>query len=116
MPDVVNSMLPMFADDTKLYRTITSVHDNDALQQDINNISAWGEQSSMSFNLDECHVMTFGRSQQHHSYTMMNADGVLFPLQRYYEQQDWGYCLLPTLNLGNISVRKRTRLIVYLVS
>ena len=42
MPDVI-----MFADDTKLYRTITSVHDNDALQQDIENISAWGEQSLM---------------------------------------------------------------------
>ena len=34
MPDVVNSMLLMFADDTKLYRTITSVHDSNALQQE----------------------------------------------------------------------------------
>ena len=59
----------------------------------------------MSFNLDKCHVMAFGRSQWHHSYTMMNADGVPFPLQRCYEEQDWGYCLLPTLNLVNISVR-----------
>ena len=28
MPDVVNSTLLMFADDTKLYRTITSPHDS----------------------------------------------------------------------------------------
>ena len=62
MPDVVNSMLLMFADNTKLYRTIISVHDNDALQQDIDNISTWHEQTLMSLNLDKCHVMTFGRS------------------------------------------------------
>ena len=44
-------MLLMFADDTNLYQTMTSVHDSNALQQDIDNISAWGEQSLMSFNI-----------------------------------------------------------------
>ena len=100
MPDVVNSMLLMFADNTKLYRTMTSVHDNDALQQDIDNISAWGEQSLMSFNLDKCHVMTFGRSQQHHGYPMMNGDGVPFPLQRCYEEQDLGVLFTPNLKFS----------------
>ena len=99
MPDVVNSMLLMFANDIKLYQTIISVHDNDALQQDIDNISAWGEQSLMSFNLDKCHVMTFGRSHGIiRSYTMMNADGVPFPLQRCYEEQDLGVLFTPNLN------------------
>ena len=44
MPDVINSMLLMFADDTKLYRTISSPIDHDILQQDIDRIGAWGEQ------------------------------------------------------------------------
>ena len=106
MPDVVNSMLLMFADDTKLYRTITSVHDNNALQQDIDSVSAWGEQSLMFFNLDKCHVMTFGRSQRHYSYTMTNVDGVPFPLQRCHEEQDLGVLFTPIiLNLVNILVR-----------
>ena len=95
MPDVVNSMLLMFADDTKLYRTITSVHDSNALQQDIDSVSAWGEQSLMFFNLDKCHVMTFGRSQRHYSYTMTNVDGVPFPLQRCHEEQDLGVLFTP---------------------
>ena len=43
MPDVINSMLLMFADDTKLYRTISSPIDHDILQQDIDRIGAWGE-------------------------------------------------------------------------
>ena len=38
LPDVVSSELYMFADDTKLYHTITSKSDCDILQQDVNNI------------------------------------------------------------------------------
>ena len=38
MPDEINSMLWMFADDTKLYRTITSLNDNNILQNDIDSI------------------------------------------------------------------------------
>ena len=45
MPDVVNSMLLMLADDTKLYRSITSSHDSNILQNDIDSIGIWGEQS-----------------------------------------------------------------------
>ena len=80
MPDVIKSMLLMFADDTKLYRTITSSYDCNILQQDIDHISTWGEQSLMSFNLDKCHVMTFGKSQRLYSYTMKKAGGISLPL------------------------------------
>ena len=52
------------------------------------------------FNLDKCHVMAYGRSQQHHSYTMMNADGVPFPLQRWYEEQDLGVLFTPNLKFS----------------
>ena len=108
MPDVVNSMLLMFADDTKLYRTITSVHDSNALQQDIDSVSPWGEQSLMFFNLDKCHVMTFGRSQRHYSYTMTNVDGVPFPLQRCHEEQDLGVLFTPNLKFSE-HISKITR-------
>ena len=38
LPEIVSSDLYMFADDTKLYRTITSELDCDILQQDLNNV------------------------------------------------------------------------------
>ena len=41
-------MLLMFADATKLYRTISSPIDHDILLQDIDRVSTWGEQSLMS--------------------------------------------------------------------
>ena len=71
------------------------------MQQDIDNVSAWGEQSLVSFYLDKCHVMIFGRSQQHHNYTMMNADGVPFPLQKKcHEEQDLGVLFTPNLKFS----------------
>ena len=70
MPDVIDGMLLMFADDVKLYQTISSPIDHDILQQDIGWISTWGEQSLMSFNTDKCHVMTLGRSHEEDNYTM----------------------------------------------
>ena len=59
-----------------------------------------GEQSLMFFNLDKCHVMTFGRSQRHYSYTMTNVDGVSFPLQRCHEEQDLGVLFTPNLKFS----------------
>ena len=107
--------LLMFCDDTKLYQTIISVHNNNALQQDIDNISAWDEQSLMSFNLDECRVMTFGRSQQHHNYTMKNADGILFPLQRCREEQDLGVLFTSNLKFSKYKITYKANSVVGII-
>ena len=64
MPNVINSMLLMFADDTKLYHTIDSSQDHNILQNDIDQLCVWGDRSLMSFNLDKCHVMSFGRTSE----------------------------------------------------
>ena len=73
MPNVINSMLLMFADDTKLYRTIDSPQDHTALQHDIDQLCAWGDHFSNVLNLDKCHVMTFGKSCEVYDYTMSKA-------------------------------------------
>ena len=52
--------------------------------------------------------MTFGRPQWHLSYTMMNADGVPFPLQRCYEEQDLGVLFTPNLKFSE-HISKITR-------
>ena len=60
MPNVVSSDLYMFADDTKLYRTITSESDCNILQQDLNNVIDWGNMWLTNFNLHKCKVLSFG--------------------------------------------------------
>ena len=62
IPNVINSILLMFADDTKLYRTIDSPQDRNILQHNIDQFCVWGDWSVMSFNLDKCHVMSFGKT------------------------------------------------------
>ena len=41
LPDVIQSYVGIFADDTKIYRTITSLIDYDILQSDINSALQW---------------------------------------------------------------------------
>ena len=50
----------MFADDTKLYRTISSESDCDILQQDLNNVMDWGKKWLTNFNLHKCKSLSFG--------------------------------------------------------
>ena len=77
----------MFADDNKLYRTISSPQDTNILQHDIYQISAWGEHSLMPFNLDKCHdhVMTFGNSCEEYNYAMKKS-GTPLTLNRCNEE------------------------------
>ena len=98
-------------DNAKLYRTITSVHDSNALQQDIDSISVWGEQSLMSFNLDSaCNDIWVIATA--YSYTMKNADGIPFPLQwcHWCEEQDLGVLFTPNLKFSeHMCISKITR-------
>ena len=48
-----------FVDETKLYCIVKFLLDQLALQQDLNNIMGWGEDSQISFNFDQCHSMSF---------------------------------------------------------
>ena len=62
LPDVIDnqSSLYMFADDTKLFREITTVQDNDTLQIDIDEMNDWSLEWQMFYHPDKCHVMKLG--------------------------------------------------------
>ena len=51
----------LFADDTKIFRAITSRSDALHLQADIDSLKCWSEKWGMEFNLDKCHVLTLGK-------------------------------------------------------
>ena len=57
LPDSVLSSLFMFADDTKLYRAITSEFDCDILQHDLDNIADWGRTWLTNFNQHKCNLL-----------------------------------------------------------
>ena len=99
MPNVINSILLMFADDTKLYRTIDSPQDHNILQHDTDQLCVWDDRSPMSFNLDKCHVMSFGRTREVYNYTMKKA-AISLPMNRCEQECDLGVLFTPDLKFS----------------
>ncbi len=55
----------MFADDTKLFRTITKNEDFHFLQSDIDKFDEWSRWWHLNFNSDKCKVLTIGNRSLH---------------------------------------------------
>ena len=51
----------LFADDTKIFRTITSRNNLLNLQSDIDALKEWSEEWGMEFNKGKCHVLSLGK-------------------------------------------------------
>ena len=70
IPEIVNRSIKMFADDTKLFRTVKTIDDCNILQNDLNTLSQWTNDWLLSFNVDKCKVMHIGKNNPKLDYTM----------------------------------------------
>ncbi len=50
LPDSVDSNIYMFADDTKLFKLITSHEDHQEIQSDLDNLMTWSTKWKLPFN------------------------------------------------------------------
>ena len=57
LEDDIMSMILKFADDTKIFRKVTSATDGVQLQQDLNRLCDWSEKWQMEFNVAKCKTM-----------------------------------------------------------
>ena len=73
----------LFADDTKLYRQITSRKDAHILQCDLRN---WSEKWLLKFNLDKCHVFVLGKFEN----TMYTHRYNMYGNEHVFEEKDLG--------------------------
>ncbi|CAB4021758.1 Hypothetical predicted protein [Paramuricea clavata] len=55
--------MALYADDSKLYRTIKSDADTENLQLDLNEMNSWTETWRMKFNTNKCKVMRLSRKK-----------------------------------------------------
>ena len=67
LPDAVTSDIRLFADYTKVYRTITTTEDCRQLQSDLDNLQKWAKKWQMKFHPEKCKVMRIGR--EHPDFT-----------------------------------------------
>ena len=72
-----NTNLALYADDTKIWRTINSEEDHELLQKDITYLHEWATRNKMNFHPDKCKVV----SVSHRSPPLM---GILPFIQYYY--------------------------------
>ncbi len=63
LPDVIppSTSTGLYADDTKLYKAITSRQDGDHLQEALSHDDIWSKQSNIDFNASKCKVLTISR-------------------------------------------------------
>lgn len=67
IPDVVNTTVKIFADDTKVYAPST---DSDRLQTDLTSLCDWAKKWELTFNVDKCKVIHYGHRNPERQYFM----------------------------------------------
>ena len=91
LPEVVKCGTYLFADDTKIFRQITTKEDALQLQSDINSLEQWSQKWLLTFHPKKCHVLTFGKFYiftHTEKYTLHRQE-----LEHVFEQKDLGVIL-----------------------
>ena len=99
----------MFADDTKIFRQITSRDDAIDLQEDLRKLEEWSGIWLLKFNADKCHVLTLGKFQDiKHAkkYTLCNHE-----LEHVPTEKDLGVTIDEKLKFDEHITRKKTELL-----
>ena len=67
---VLDALIQMFADDTKVAITIETEDDCKKMQKIIDNLVEWAEKWKMSFNIDKCKIIHAGHNNPKRKYFM----------------------------------------------
>lgn len=99
LPDLLSrdTLIYLFADDTKLARIINSQSDATQLQGDINKVSSWSLNWKMNFNPDKCESLSITR-KKHPIVNDYVIDGN--PIVRKDSLKDLGVVTTTTLKWG----------------
>ena len=73
MPEVADSSVHMFANDTKIYRQITTQTDQEILQTDLKQLKEWSKKWQLRFNEEKCKVMYLGRNNHKYEYVIASS-------------------------------------------
>ncbi len=102
--DNINSNGLMFADDTKIFRRISSRDDSIELQSDITKLEKWSDLWLLRFNSDKCHVLTLGNFENiPHAHRYMIGDK---ELEHVGDEKDLGVTISAELTFDEHIGRK----------
>ena len=90
LPTNIMSDVFMFADDTKMYRTIRGPNDQRILQADLDNLSTWSTKRLLRFHPDKCKIMHIGAETDIGGVYTLKVDNMDHELGYVTEEQDIG--------------------------
>ena len=73
LPNHLSSGVKIFADDSRLYRSVSLPADPSTLQKDLDAAVCWADEWHLTFNAAKCKVLHIGRLNRHHVYTLNGA-------------------------------------------
>ena len=90
IPPLLECFTAMYADDTKLYASVTSDDDYERLQADIWKLQDWAHTMQMKFHPDKCKILYLGKNNQHRDYCLLNEDYSVHMLEETEMEKDLG--------------------------
>ena len=98
LPNVVkDNNVKIFADDTKVYKSINDTSDNICLQSAIDEMFLWTQNWLLKFNKDKCKILHLGRNNPHHKYSI-GAENDKVILETTDLEKDLGVHIDPNLD------------------
>ena len=108
----IRSKVAKFADDTKIGGPCKTIEAQNKIQTDINKLYNWSQKWLMSFNVDKCKVMHFGKNNPKRKYYMNNNE-----IKETTEEKDLGVIIsndLKSKKHVNILLSKANRLVGFI--
>ena len=99
IPEIVQSDVKMFADDTKVWKVLKEPKDSQTLQDDINLLKEWSQTWLLKFNASKCKTMHIGRGEPNQYFMDSDENGI--PLERITKEKDLGVWLSDDLKPAN---------------
>ena len=98
MPDQINSFISMFADDTKLYGSSSTLNQKRTIQDDLSKLQTWSNTWQLRFNETKCTSLYLGKDNTKHVYTMSSSLGPPVNLAESKVEKDLGVLIDNSLN------------------
>ena len=105
LPEVVNSIVKIFADDTKIYSKDSN---SDIIQQDLDALYTWAQIWQLRFNLKKCKTVHYGQNNPFYQFTMNFED-----IETASEEKDLGVTFQQNLKFVVTLQKKLIKLTVH---
>ena len=101
LPYNITSETFLFADDTKVFRKISSDNDQELLQQDLNRLCGWSKTWLLEFNASKCKTLTIGKQKyMNRTYHILGKDDEQQDIDNVDVETDLGIMVDNKLDFG----------------